>query len=116
MFFSPGGFKLTTKGWAQGLPGGDVILPCHLSPETSVSSMTVSWFKESECIYLYKNGQVIEGRDYEGRLTLNIQDLQRGNVSLTLRDYRETDDGVYICQVQHGEQVEEIAVGLTTCK
>ena len=78
--------------------------------------MTIRWFKESECIYLYKNGQVIEGRGYEGRLTLNIQELQKGNVSLMLREYRGNhDNGVYICQVKHGEQEEEIAVGLT-CK
>ena len=77
--------------------------------------MTISWFKESECIYLYKNGQVIEGRGYESRLTLNTQELQKGNVSLILRNYRDDDDGVYICLVKHGDQEEEIAVGLK-CK
>ena len=75
--------------------------------------MTIRWFKESQCIYLYQNGQVIEGRGYEGRLTLNLQELQKGNVSLTLREPRyPEDEGVYICQVQHGEQEEEVAVGL----
>ena len=75
--------------------------------------MTISWFKESECIYLYKNGQVIEGRGYEGRLTLNTQQLQKGNVSLILKNYNyQYDSGVYICQVKHGDLEEEIAVGL----
>ena len=75
--------------------------------------MTISWFKESQCVYMYKDGHVMEGRGYQGRLTLDVQALERGDVSLTLRHYnRETDDGVYICQVQHGDQVEETAVGL----
>ena len=74
--------------------------------------MTVSWFKRSQCIYLYQNGQEIKGRGYEDRLTLDIQELQKGNVSLILRDYNWRDDGVYICQVKHGDQEKEVAVGL----
>ena len=75
--------------------------------------MTVSWFKESECIYLYQNGQEIKGRGYEDKLTLNIQELQKGNVSLILRKYNYRDDGgVYICQVKHGDQEKEVVVAL----
>lgn len=38
-------------------PGADVILPVHLSPETSAVSMNISWYRESELIYQYMNGQ-----------------------------------------------------------
>ena len=110
-FLSPtDDFKLTTEHYVECRTGENVTFPCHLSPKTSVVSMTIMWFKETECIYLYKNGQVIEGRGYEGRLTLNTQELQKGNVSLMLRDYRETDGGVYICQVKHGEHEVEATV------
>ncbi|KAM6954486.1 uncharacterized protein FYW47_013455 [Aplochiton taeniatus] len=68
----------------------------------------------TECIYLYKNGQVIEGRGYEDRLCLVTQELEKGNVSLRLRGFRGSDVGVYICQVIHGEQEQETAVGLGT--
>ncbi|KAM6953976.1 uncharacterized protein FYW47_012917 [Aplochiton taeniatus] len=77
---------------------------------------TITWFRETECIYLYKNGQVIEGRGYEDRLSLVTQELGRGNVSLRLRDIRGSDIGKYICQVIHGEQEQEISVGLWTRK
>ena len=48
---------------------------------------------------LYKNVQVIEGRGYEGRVSLVTQELERGNLSLRLRDYRRSDRGGDICQV-----------------
>ena len=42
---------------------------------------------------------MIEGRGYEGRVSLVTQELERGNVSLRLRDYRRSDRGGDICQV-----------------
>ncbi|KAL0966890.1 hypothetical protein UPYG_G00301450 [Umbra pygmaea] len=75
-------FKLiTTDEPVIGDVGDDVILPCHISPETSSVTMTIRWFRETECIYLYNNGQVTERTGYEDRLSLNTQELERGNVS-----------------------------------
>uniref|UniRef100_A0A4W5MGD7 Ig-like domain-containing protein n=1 Tax=Hucho hucho TaxID=62062 RepID=A0A4W5MGD7_9TELE len=106
-------FKLTTTEDSEGVgPGGDVTLHCHLSPKTSAVVMTIRWFKGTECIYLYKNGQVTERSGYEGRVSLITQELERGNVSLRLRDFRRSDVGQYRCQVIHGERKEEAAVGL----
>uniref|UniRef100_A0AAY5L3P6 Ig-like domain-containing protein n=1 Tax=Esox lucius TaxID=8010 RepID=A0AAY5L3P6_ESOLU len=106
-------FKLiTTERNIRGDVGDDVTLPCHLSPETSAVTMTIRWFKETECIYLYKNGQVTERRGYEGRLSLITREILRGNVSLRMKNIKETDRGTYICQVIHGEQKEEAVVGL----
>ncbi|XP_045081373.1 butyrophilin subfamily 1 member A1-like [Coregonus clupeaformis] len=105
-------FKLTSEDHVRADVGEDVTLPCHLSHEASDVAMTIRWFKETECIYLYKKGQVTERSAYEGRVSLITQELERGNVSLRLRDIRESDRGYYICQVIHGEQKEEDAVGL----
>ncbi|XP_034147253.1 golgin subfamily A member 4 [Esox lucius] len=106
-------FKLiTTERNIVGVVGDDVTLPCHLSPETSAVTMTIRWFKETECIYLYKNGQVTERRGYEGRLSLITQEMERGNVSLRMKNIKESDSEDYICQVIHGEQKEEAVVGL----
>uniref|UniRef100_A0A8C7CFX1 Trichohyalin-like n=1 Tax=Oncorhynchus kisutch TaxID=8019 RepID=A0A8C7CFX1_ONCKI len=105
-------FKLTSEDHVRAYVGEEVTLPCHLSPDTSAVATTIRWFKGTECIYLYKNGQVTERSGYEGRVSLITQELERGNVSLRLRDIRRSDGGVYICQVIHGEQKEEAAVGL----
>ena len=110
---SPTDFKLVTPDpVVEVSEGDDVTLPCHLSPETSAVAMEIRWFKRTDCIYLYKNGHVTEGRDYEGRVSVNTQELQRGDVSLRLRERREGDVGVYTCQVISGEHKEEGRVGL----
>ncbi|KAL7887747.1 hypothetical protein AOLI_G00054680, partial [Acnodon oligacanthus] len=82
--------------------GHDATLPCYLSPETSAVAMEIRWFKGTDCIYLYLNGQVTEGRGYEGRVGTLTEDLQRGNVSLSLRDVQRSDYGEYRCEVTHG--------------
>uniref|UniRef100_A0A673W5H0 Ig-like domain-containing protein n=1 Tax=Salmo trutta TaxID=8032 RepID=A0A673W5H0_SALTR len=105
-------FKLTSEDYVWADVGKEVTLPCHLSPDTSAVATTIRWFKETECIYLYQNGQVTERSGYEGRVSLITQELERGNVSLRLRDCRESDTADYKCQVIHGEQKEEAAVGL----
>ncbi|KAL7887749.1 hypothetical protein AOLI_G00054700 [Acnodon oligacanthus] len=84
--------------------GHDATLPCYLSPETSAAAMEIRWFKGTDCIYLYQNGQVTEGRGYEGRLSVSTHQLQRGNVSLSLRDVQKSDYGEYSCEVTHGGQ------------
>ncbi|KAI4899552.1 hypothetical protein NFI96_002649 [Prochilodus magdalenae] len=65
--------------------------------------MEIRWFKGKRCIYLYQNGQVTEGRGYEGRVSLFTHKLQKGNVSLRLRHTHRSDSGRYRCVVTHGE-------------
>ncbi|XP_031436472.1 uncharacterized protein LOC105909796 [Clupea harengus] len=89
-----------------------VTLPCHLSPETSAVAMEIRWFKGTDCIYLYKNGHVTVREDYEGRVSVNTLELQRGDASLTLIVSREEDKGLYTCQVISGEHKEEGRVRL----
>ena len=94
--------------------GSVVTLSCHLSPELSAVTMEIRWFKGTDCVCLYKNRQVTEGRGYEGRVSLFTQELQRGNVSLQIRDCRGSDRGDYLCQVTNGDTTEECTVGV--CK
>ncbi|KAI4897460.1 hypothetical protein NFI96_002645 [Prochilodus magdalenae] len=88
----------------------DVTLSCHLSPELSAVTMEIRWFKETDCVCLYKDRQVKEGRGYEGRVSLFTQELQRGNVSLQIRHCRDSDTGIYLCQVTNGDTTEECTV------
>ncbi|XP_067296341.1 golgin subfamily A member 6-like protein 24 isoform X2 [Pseudorasbora parva] len=92
--------------------GSDFTIPCHLSPGISAVDMEIRWFKETDCVCLYKNKGVIEGRSYEGRTGLSTEELNRGNVSLNFRESRESDIGVYLCQVISEDRTEEITVGV----
>ena len=110
---SPTDFKLVTPDdVVKASLGKDATLPCHLSPETSAVAMEIRWFKWTDCIYLYKKGRVTVREDYEGRVSVNTQELQRGDVSLRLREKTWRDLGVYTCQVISGEHKEEREVAL----
>ncbi|KAB5522669.1 hypothetical protein PHYPO_G00162120 [Pangasianodon hypophthalmus] len=104
-------FKLLCPHGAQPQPGSLVTFSCHLSPEINAVDMEIRWFKETRCVCLYKNRQVIEGRGYKGRVSLFTQELERGNVSLQLKDCTESDLGHYLCQVTDGDRTEELALG-----
>ncbi|KAI5608208.1 butyrophilin-like protein 8 isoform X1, partial [Silurus asotus] len=85
----------------------DATLPCHLSPKRSAVAMDIRWFKGADCICEYQNGQVREGKDYEGRVSLFTHELKEGNLSLMLRNVQELDNGVYKCKVTHGKDKVE---------
>lgn len=81
-------------------PGEDVTLPVQLSPESSAVTMTIRWFKGKELIYEYRNGRKETiNNDFENRMSLSIRELERGNVSLTLRNVQPYDSGQYTCRV-----------------
>ncbi|XP_036417186.1 butyrophilin-like protein 1 [Colossoma macropomum] len=103
-------FKLFGPRDVKRQSGSAVTLSCHLSPEISAVAMEIRWFKGTDCVCLYKNRQVTEGRGYEGRVSLFTQELQRGNVSLQIRDCRGSDLGDYLCQVTNGDTTEECTV------
>ncbi|MCJ8729049.1 hypothetical protein PDJAM_G00011740 [Pangasius djambal] len=106
------GFSMTETSIAQpytvyACAGDDVSLSCHLCPETSAVAMEIRWFKGTDCICLYQNRQVKEGKEYKGRVSLFTHKLKRGNVSLMLRKVQESDGGVYKCAVTRHEQKME---------
>ncbi|KTF86384.1 hypothetical protein cypCar_00004014, partial [Cyprinus carpio] len=74
--------------------------------------MEITWFGEMSCICAYKNREMIQGVDYEGRASLFINDLQKGNVSLRVADCRESDLGVYMCRVTSRNETQQITVNV----
>ncbi|KAF5894329.1 butyrophilin-like protein 2, partial [Clarias magur] len=107
-------FKLVSRSdnysLSQLIPGDDVTLSCHLSPKMSAVAMEIRWFKGTGCICVYQNGQVKEGKGYEGRVSLFTHELEEGNVSLMLTNVLVTDSGEYKCKVVHGGDKVENAV------
>ncbi|XP_058870570.1 butyrophilin subfamily 1 member A1-like [Acipenser ruthenus] len=93
-------------------PGNDVILPCHISSRLSAVDMEVRWYREifNTPVHLYMNQNDQPGRqdrDYQGRTALRPSALERGDISLHLRDLRPSDRGVYTCLADDGSWNEE---------
>uniref|UniRef100_A0A8C1YB98 Ig-like domain-containing protein n=1 Tax=Cyprinus carpio TaxID=7962 RepID=A0A8C1YB98_CYPCA len=92
--------------------GSEIIVPCHLTPEICAIAMQIKWFKETDCVCIYKKGHVIEGRSYKDRASLDTHILERGNVSLHLNNFSVSDVGDYYCQVISGDRTQQITVGV----
>ncbi|KAG7314462.1 hypothetical protein KOW79_021765 [Hemibagrus wyckioides] len=103
-------FKLIGPSGTERYKRSAVTLSCRLSPEISAVNLEIRWFKETDCVCVYKNREVTEGRGYRGRVSLFTQELDEGNVSLQLRDCTWSNDGYYLCQVTDGDRTEEITV------
>ncbi|XP_048043126.1 uncharacterized protein LOC125266471 isoform X2 [Megalobrama amblycephala] len=94
--------------------GSEFFVPCSLSPEICATAMQIKWFKETECVCLYKKNHMIEGRAYKDRVSLVTHELERGNVSLHLSNFSVSDVGDYYCQVISRGRTKEITVGVRT--
>ncbi|KAK3507783.1 hypothetical protein QTP70_000374 [Hemibagrus guttatus] len=103
-------FKLIGPSGKEEYHHSAVTLSCHLSPEISAVDLEIRWFQETACVCVHKNREVTEGRGYEGRVSLFTQQLDRGIISLQLRDCNWLDEGCYRCQVTDGDRPEEITV------
>ncbi|XP_035609317.1 butyrophilin subfamily 1 member A1-like [Oncorhynchus keta] len=102
-----------------GSAGDDIILPCHLSPQSSAVAMDIRWFKEGDFtnpLYLYKSRTGEEGEGYKGRVSLFTRELERGNLSLLLKNVKVSDRGRYKCQASHLDWIQEPAVVLQVTK
>ncbi|XP_073719691.1 butyrophilin-like protein 2 [Misgurnus anguillicaudatus] len=79
--------------------GEDVTLPFNLEPETNAVSMKIKWLKSRELVYDCKYGQETANPAYVDRVSLSTEELERGNLSLTLRNFQPSDSGSYTCKV-----------------
>lgn len=91
--------------------GSEFFVPCYLSPEICAIAMQIKWFKDTDCVCVYKKCHMIEGRAYKDRVSLVTHELDRGNVSLHLSNFSVSDVGDYHCQVISRGRTKEITVG-----
>lgn len=104
-------FKIYFSGESK----SDSTIRCHLSPAISAADMEIRWFKETDCVCFYKNRRLILGESYEGIMSLCTEELERGIVSLRLKDVRESHVGDYLCQVTSGDRTVEITIRKCEC-
>uniref|UniRef100_W5LWK6 Ig-like domain-containing protein n=1 Tax=Lepisosteus oculatus TaxID=7918 RepID=W5LWK6_LEPOC len=85
-------------------PDEDAVLPCYLSPDISAEDLQIRWFREDYyspvCLFEWGFYNLrVQNPAYRDRAGLFLEELHRGNVSLTLRDVRRSDRGQYTCMV-----------------
>ncbi|KAL6484024.1 hypothetical protein MHYP_G00088970 [Metynnis hypsauchen] len=94
--------------------GSDVVLPCsvrHLADQSSLSAvnMNITWTRSDlgdALVHFYGNREDKNTRQipqYRGRTALFTEELQNGNVSLSLSDVSVFDEGEYRCNVESRE-------------
>lgn len=116
IFFLIGNFELIIPKEAEKAEvklGSEITIPCHLSAGVLFSDdvTDIKWFKETDLVCRYKNRQLIEGTGYENRVhLLTDEKINKGNVSLSIKDFKETDFGDYLCQVTCGDRTKEITI------
>ncbi|XP_075770137.1 butyrophilin subfamily 1 member A1-like isoform X2 [Pelodiscus sinensis] len=98
--------------------GGEIMLPCHLSPPMSAASMEVLWYRtqHSPFVHLYLNGTGnAHGQmpEYRGRTELSKAGMANGSVALRLRGIRASDEGQYTCFVRSSSFYADATLELT---
>ncbi|KAL2080890.1 hypothetical protein ACEWY4_022743 [Coilia grayii] len=94
--------KPVASGPVFGWVGDDLILPCYLKDNVSAVDMEVAWLIGDRVVQEYKRRHDISDHqmpEYRNRTRLFRDELQRGNVSLTLTSVRVSDTNTYRCFV-----------------
>ena len=97
--------------------GGDVMLPCHLSPAMDMENMELRWFHSrfSEVVFIYQNqreqqeGQLAQ---YTGRTSLVKDFLPWGEAAVSIHKVQAFNNGLYTCFFRKGSIYESASFEL----
>uniref|UniRef100_A0A8C7AYV9 Butyrophilin subfamily 1 member A1 n=1 Tax=Neovison vison TaxID=452646 RepID=A0A8C7AYV9_NEOVI len=97
--------------------GGDITLPCRVSPAMDVENMELRWFRSkfSEAVFIYQSHQ--EQREeqlvkYRGRTSLVKDFLTLGEAAVRIHNVQAFDNGLYTCFFRMGIFYEEASLEL----
>ncbi|KAL7374711.1 hypothetical protein ABVT39_005923 [Epinephelus coioides] len=85
--------------------GDDVVLPCQLEPPMDAVSMTMEWARldlNPRFVHVWHDGQELlsdQNKAYKGRVSLSVDKLKHGDISLNLSKVRISDNGKYRCYI-----------------
>ncbi|XP_045860375.1 butyrophilin-like protein 1 isoform X2 [Meles meles] len=97
--------------------GGDITLPCRVSPVMDVENMELRWFRSkfSEAVFIYQNQQEQreeELAEYRGRTSLVKDFLSLGEAAVRIHNVQAFDNGLYTCFFRMGIFYEEASLEL----
>ncbi|XP_078137919.1 butyrophilin-like protein 2 [Centroberyx gerrardi] len=84
--------------------GDDVILPCHVEPQSDVTKLTVDWKVNGSLVHVYRHRgdrPDMQDKRFENRTSLFHEEMTKGNISLKLSSVQLSDTGHYKCFVPH---------------
>ncbi|XP_072891299.1 butyrophilin subfamily 1 member A1-like isoform X1 [Hemitrygon akajei] len=97
--------------------GEDVRMDCKVVPTESSHSMALQWLKTDlhSAVHEFRDGRDATANQdpaYRGRTELFKDQIDKGNVSLRIKNIRVADEGTYICSVDNGIDFEETSIVL----
>uniref|UniRef100_A0ABI8A8P5 Butyrophilin subfamily 1 member A1 n=1 Tax=Felis catus TaxID=9685 RepID=A0ABI8A8P5_FELCA len=97
--------------------GGNVTLPCHVSPAMDVDNMELRWFRSkfSEAVFIYENQQEQKEEQlaqYTGRTSLVKDFLSQGEATVRIHKVQASDNGLYTCFFRKGSFYEKASLEL----
>lgn len=103
-----------------GVVGKEVVLPCQLEAKAISEGVLVQWtlignsLNTEVTTYDGKNAQnpVKENKAYLGRTNFFQSEINKGNLSLHLKNVMVSDKGKYICSVSLENWYDEVVVDL----
>ncbi|XP_061446405.1 butyrophilin subfamily 3 member A2-like isoform X2 [Rhineura floridana] len=103
-----------------GFLGKEVILPCQLESSRISEDIHISvqWIfvNSSKTIdvksYDNRNGMETQDNRYRGRTELSHTELNKGNMSLVLKNSQISDQGKYICMIHLGDWFDKVVTEL----
>uniref|UniRef100_A0A3Q2GSI5 Ig-like domain-containing protein n=1 Tax=Equus caballus TaxID=9796 RepID=A0A3Q2GSI5_HORSE len=87
--------------WA--MVGGNVDLPCYLSPEISAEDMELRWYRDqpSPAVHVHRKGKDVPEEQmalYQGRTTFLKDGVAQGRASVRIHNVITFDNGMFHCQ------------------
>ncbi|XP_055983950.1 butyrophilin-like protein 1 [Sorex fumeus] len=97
--------------------GGDITLPCRVSPAMNVENMELRWFRSkfSEAVFIYQNHQEETEEQlaqYRGRTSLETDLLSQGEGNMHIHKVQVSDAGRYTCFFRKGSFYKEAGLEL----
>ncbi|MCI4381438.1 hypothetical protein PGIGA_G00251610 [Pangasianodon gigas] len=74
--------------------GFTAVLPCQFNNE-QIRTPHVQWCTDAEIVFEGWNGKSYVGEGYEGHVDVPEDELLKGNCSLTFKNVRKSDAGIY---------------------
>ncbi|XP_048841833.1 uncharacterized protein LOC125714854 isoform X2 [Brienomyrus brachyistius] len=89
--------------------GQPATLPCyaHMYRHKSHNAVSFQWKKGQQEVLTMKSGEITCGLQYQSRISVSLDRIRQGDLSLTVESVRPADEGVYSCSYELNDHPED---------